>query len=124
MRRTKSMAFFFQDGKTQHNFNKFPEVMLFDCTYKLNDRRMPLAIMLVIDGDGESQAAGLFILKSENSDLMVRMFEEFKAVNPSHERIRVILTDKSAANLNALCVSHKTNIQSRNNFKEAKYCRQ
>lgn len=115
---------FFQDEKMRVNFEKFPEVLLFDCTYKLNDRRMPLAIMLVIDGDGESQVAGFFILKSESSDIMVRMFEEFKAVNPCHERIRVILTDKSAANANAfkrafvqanicLCVFHVKQIFNR-----------
>lgn len=115
---------FFQEQNMRSNFEKFPDVILFDCTYKLNDRRMPLGIMLVIDGNGESQVAGVFILRAESADIMSRLFEEFKAANPHYGLIRVILTDKSAANANAfkqafpdanicLCIFHVQQIFNR-----------
>lgn len=115
---------FFQDKNMRSSFHKFPDVILFDCTYKLNDRRMPLGIMLAIDGNGESQVVGVFILKAESADIMTRLFEEFKAVNPHYGLIRVILTDKSAANANAfkqafpeanicLCIFHVLQIFNR-----------
>ena len=43
---------FFQDAIMKYNFNCFPKVILFDATYKLNELRMPLYLMLVIDGNG------------------------------------------------------------------------
>ena len=42
---------FFQDSTMQVCFSAFPEVLLFDATYKLNDRRMPVYIFLSIDKD-------------------------------------------------------------------------
>lgn len=107
----------FQDERMKHFFNLFPDLIMFDGTYCLNDRRMPLVVILVIDGNGESQIAGFCIVKSENTRTFLHMFEEFKKENPRHTDIDVIMSDKSFANRNVfraafpnaihqLCVFH------------------
>lgn len=88
---------FFQDSRMKMFFDSFPELVMFDGTYKLNNRRMPLVIMLVVDGNGESQIAGLCVVRSENAQTFRNFFEELKAENPRHTDIKVILSDKSFA---------------------------
>lgn len=114
-------AIYFQDHKMKADFDKWPDLMLFDATYKLNDRRMPLAIMMIIDNNGESQIVGLFILKSENAQNLIQLFEYFKAENPNHDKIEIIMSDKCQAMANAfgaafpqanhhLCIFHVAQI--------------
>ena len=44
----------------------FPELLLIDATYKLNDlRMMPLYVLLVVDGNDESEVAALFFVQDE-----------------------------------------------------------
>ena len=50
----------------QEMFSNFPELLLIDATYKLNDLRMPLYIMMVVDGNGESDIVALWIVASED----------------------------------------------------------
>ena len=42
----------FQDGIMKSTFAAFPEVLLIDATYKLTDLRMPVYLMMVVDGNG------------------------------------------------------------------------
>lgn len=76
--------------------------MWFDATYSLNDRRMPLVIFLAIDGNGESQIAGLFFVKTESQNVMQQLFEMFMDENPKHDLIQVVVTDKHCTNLNVV----------------------
>ena len=48
----------FQDLQMQKVYEKFPEILLVDATYKLLELRMP--IYLLIDGDGQSEIVALF----------------------------------------------------------------
>ena len=66
---------------------------------------MPLFVMLVVDGNGESQIAALFIIKSENFNILAQMFTKFKALNPNHDRIKVTLSDKNFAGRRAYAES-------------------
>ena len=52
----------------------FPEVLLVDATYKLNNCRMPLYLVLAIDGNGESEIAALWITTSEDKELLRKLF--------------------------------------------------
>lgn len=96
---------FFQDLLMRQYFARFPDFLLFDATYKLNDRRMPLAIMMVVDNHGESQIAGVFILKTENGQYLVELLTYFKTVNNKHDKIETIMCDKSLVNLNAFATA-------------------
>lgn len=95
-------AIYFQDKRMKQYFNVFPDLLMFDGTYSLNDRRMPLIVLLVIDGNGESQVAGFFIVRTENAAILNFLFTEFKKENSSHEKIEVVLTDKALANRNVI----------------------
>lgn len=75
---------------------------MFDAMFSLNDRRMPLVILLIVDGNGESQIVGLFLAISEIADILNALLAHFKDDNPKHNEIDVILTDKGHANLNAV----------------------
>ena len=80
---------FFQDAIMKYNFNCFPEVILFDATYKLNELRMPLYLMLVIDGNGQSEIVSLFLTFT-----ITDMINAFKSANPSWSKVGVVITDK------------------------------
>lgn len=92
---------YFQDSRMKKYFQLYPEVVLMDATYKLNDRRMPLLLMMIIDGNGESQIVAMFIIKSENYDIVFRMLNKFKSVNSKHNDITTILSDKNFADRRA-----------------------
>lgn len=95
-------AIYFQDERMKTYFDRFPEMLSFDGTYCLIDRRMPLVILLVVDGNGESQIVGFFIVKSENANTLNFLFESFKDENPKHDQIGVVLTDKNFAARNVI----------------------
>ena len=69
---------FFQDSMMKYNFNCFPEVIFFDATYKLNELRMPLYLMLVIDSNGQSEIVSLFLTSLETKEAITNMVKAFK----------------------------------------------
>ena len=46
---------FFQKQSWQNMYARYPELILIDATYKLNNLRMPMYILMVVDGNGESK---------------------------------------------------------------------
>ena len=48
-------AIYFQTVEMKSMFMSYPEVLFIDATYKLNDLRMPLYVLMAIDGNGESE---------------------------------------------------------------------
>lgn len=117
-------AVYFQDNRMKAYFEKYPDLLMFDGTFNLNDRRMPLVILIVIDGEGESQIAGFFIVKSENSVDLNNLFDHFIQENPEHAKTEVVLTDKHVAYHNVisnhfpnavhhLCIFHVSQIFTR-----------
>lgn len=107
----------FQDERMLHNFKLYPDVILCDATYKVNDRSIPLFVIMVIDGHGETQVAALVLLKSENIRSIQNVLKAFKQKNEKHTEIKTVIVDKSAANISSfgtvfpnavvqLCVFH------------------
>lgn len=86
------IGIFYQDQRMAELFKNYPEVVIFDATYRLNDRRMPLFVMMVIDGMGESELASLFIIESENKLSVGLMLEFFKESNANWEKIKVVIS--------------------------------
>ena len=56
---------FYQDKLMKFNYQCYPEVLMVDSTYKLNDLRMPLYLMLIVDGNGQSEVVSLWRLKKQ-----------------------------------------------------------
>ena len=63
-------------------FEKFPEILLADATYKFIDLRIPVYLLLVVDGDGLSEIVVLFILTDETK-IVIESIHAFKKYNES-----------------------------------------
>ena len=83
---------YYQKKIMQEMFSNFPELLLIDATYKLNDLRMPLYIMIV-DGNGESEIVALWIVASEDRISIKNMVRIFKR-HSSTDRTVCIMSDK------------------------------
>lgn len=59
------VCIYFQDSRMVAMFNHYPELLLFDATYKLNNREMSLFIQSVVDGNGMTEIVSLTICKSK-----------------------------------------------------------
>ncbi|RUS79430.1 hypothetical protein EGW08_012807 [Elysia chlorotica] len=70
-------ALFYQRTEWQHIYKKYPEVILIDATYKLNDLRMPLYLILCVDGNGESEVVAMWLVSSEDKVTMKAMIGFF-----------------------------------------------
>ena len=75
-------------------FAAFPELLFIDATYKLNDLGMPVYIMLVEDGNGESEIVCIWIVNQEDNQTITKMMESFKNHNHDWEKVECIITDK------------------------------
>ena len=58
-------------------YAKFPEMLLFDATYKLMDLRIPVYLLFVIDGDGLSEMAALRILVDDTKPVVESVVNSF-----------------------------------------------
>lgn len=75
---------FFQDERMAHFYDKYPEIIFFDATHKLNNLDMPLFIQLCVDDNGETEIISLYVCTSESREGVGSMIDEFKRLNPSY----------------------------------------
>lgn len=80
-----------------HIYEKYPEVILFDATYKMNNHNLPLFIQLCIDGNGQTEIASLYICRSESRDGIGAMLDVFKEFNCNWHKTKVFVGDKDFA---------------------------
>ena len=78
----------------KEDFRKYPDVILLDATYKLNNCLMPLYVMLCVDGNGASQLAMICLTVSETQETITKMIQTFKKHNPAWQQVRFAMTDK------------------------------
>jgi len=55
-------------------FAAYPEVLLVDVAYKLNELQMPVYLLLVIDSNGQSKIVGVFIAHLVTADAVQNGF--------------------------------------------------
>ena len=85
---------FFQDAEMQSNFRSFPEVVMVDATYKLTNLRMPVYLMLCIDGNGQSEIVACCVTSLETEDGMTAMANAFKKHNSRWDQVAMVMSDK------------------------------
>ena len=61
-------AIYFQTPEMKNIFASYPELLLIDATYKLNDLHMPLYVLMVVDGNGESEIVCLWLTQFEDKE--------------------------------------------------------
>lgn len=91
------LGIYFQDERMKIMFNLYPDLVIFDATYTLNNRKMPLFVLLVIDGDGNSEIAALFFIKSESREATGPILDYFKETNKNWDKTKIFLGDKDWA---------------------------
>lgn len=80
-----------------HLYSKYPDLILYDATYKMNKHQMPLFVQLCIDGNGETEIISLYICRSESREGIEPMLDTFKEFNPNWNETKVIIGDKDFA---------------------------
>ena len=78
----------------QNIFDKFPEILLVDATYKRLDLRMPLYLLFTIDGNEMSEIGAMFMISNETKAVIEPAVNIFKKYNPKWTDTNVIMSDK------------------------------
>ena len=87
-------AIFYQDQYMKKIYERYPEILLADATYKFLELRLPVYLLLVIDGDGLSEIAALFILADELKSTVENIVKVFQKHNELWTKTKVIMSDK------------------------------
>ena len=62
-----SLQDFFQNCIMKTAFSSYPELIMVDATYKLNEFSMPL-YLLIVDGNGQSEIIGMYLTSTETQE--------------------------------------------------------
>ena len=84
----------FQDRIMKSVFGLYPEVILVDATYKLNNLRMPLYLMMCIDGNGQGEIVLMYLTTTETEEAITKMVRALKNINPQWEHTKFVISDK------------------------------
>ena len=57
---------YFQTEMWKKMFSDYSELLMIDATYKLNNLRMSLFILMVMDSNGESEVIALWLVANES----------------------------------------------------------
>ena len=75
-------------------YRKYPEILFVDATYKLNELRMPLYVLLAEDGNGESHIVAVWLITSEDAANIKEMTKIFQRHNEEWCKTVTIMADK------------------------------
>ena len=96
------VGIYFQDVEMKQILSAYPELICIDATYKLLELRFPVYIMLVEDGNGQSEIVAAFLLMEDTEQSIKSMVGIFKNHNPQWEATRVLMADKDMTERNVL----------------------
>ena len=88
------LGIYYQDKAMKDAYDSFPEMIFIDATYKVNELKMPLYVMLGEDGNGESEVFATFLVSNEEKPTIEKMIQIFKSQNPSWTSTKTVMTDK------------------------------
>lgn len=80
-----------------HMYDRYPEVVLFDTSYTLNNLNFGLFLQLCIDGNGETELVSMFICRNETKEGVGAMLVIFKEFNRHWYKTKVFIGDKDFA---------------------------
>ena len=95
-------AIYFQTSEMRSAFASYPELLLIDATYKLNDLNMPLYVLMIVDGNGESEIMCLWLTQFEDQETITELVQEFNKHNSSWNLTQCIMSDKDMTERNVL----------------------
>lgn len=75
-------------------FASYPDIIFVDSTYSLNDLRMPIFVLAVEDGNGETEIVAVWVVADETKELITNLVKAFQRLNSEWTSTRVIMADK------------------------------
>ena len=93
---------FYQTAFMRHMFDAYPETVIFDATYKVNNRNMPLFLPLVIDSAGYSQVAAVILTIDERSETLRAALEHLSELSDKVCDVRCLVVDKDLTAIDVL----------------------
>jgi len=102
----------YQTPAMKKQFEAYGDVLIFDATYKVNNRNMPLLLPLVIDSNGDSQIVALFLVVNEETATMDGMLGHFASKNDC-THVKCLMVDKdlhAIACLQHICPNSQVNL--------------
>lgn len=88
---------FYQDVYMQNVFEAYPEMLIVGETFKLIGLQVTAYLMLVIDGNGQSEVVSLLLLADESRSTVSAAVEAFQHHNPAWLKTQTIMTDNNFA---------------------------
>lgn len=88
---------FYQDVYMQSVFEAYPEMLLVGETFRLTGLQISAYLMLVIDGNGQSEVVSLLLLADESRSTVSAAVEAFQHHNPAWLKTQTIMTDNDFA---------------------------
>ena len=85
---------YFQDARMRNIFQTYPQFLCIDATYKVNDLRMPLYVLLIENGNGQNEIVGMWLVSDETEEMMTEMIKLFKEQNPTWDQVQMVMSDK------------------------------
>ena len=92
---------YFQTRSWQNTYSRFPELLLIDATYKLNNLKMPLYVLMVVDGNGESEIIALWLVSAEDECTIGYLMDVFMKWNDA-KKTRCVMVDKDMTERNII----------------------
>jgi len=77
----------------QSVFEAYPEVLLVGPTFTLTGLQITAYLMLVIDGNGQSEVVSLMLLADESRSTVSAAIEAFQHHNPAWLKTQTVMTD-------------------------------
>ena len=74
-------------------YERYPEILLVDATYNLLELRLLVYFLLIINGDGLSEIAALFILADKLKSTVENIVKVFQKHNELWTKTKVIMSD-------------------------------
>lgn len=95
---------FVQTSHMRHNVSRFGKIILFDHTYQINKNKMPVALLMVMDGNGDGRVAGIAFLSNERKENVGNTLRGFIEAcgEETVKGIRTVCIDKDMSELAAL----------------------
>lgn len=94
---------YIQTSLMKEVYTKFPEVLVMDCTYKIDNLNMHCASLLCLDNHGEGRPVAHCILTHENQETYKAMLDHFVQNNSlAITSLASILVDKDFAEIRAI----------------------
>ena len=85
---------FLQTSSMKQAFSLYADHILIDATYWLNYARMPLFIILAVDGNNISRIVALSLVRNESKVLIEHFIDTFLRYNTEPSNLRTIMVDK------------------------------